>query len=103
MAGLVRLCLKAAPGYISSRGFHLTLTFSNYRTSFKHFFSTLFPLHFLPLKGFELDESRGLGYDPLIYKDSRSLLSLRRPPYLHYHYTHKVLFLILLHLSSSNS
>jgi hypothetical protein len=38
MAGLVCLCLKAAPGYINSRGFCSPLTFSNYCISFEHSF-----------------------------------------------------------------
>jgi hypothetical protein len=103
MADLVPLCHEAAPGYISSRSFRPPSTFSNHHTSVKRFFSTLFPLHFLPHRGFELDESRSLSCDPLVCEGSRSLLSLRRAPYLHYYYTHSVLLLILLHLSSSNS
>src|SRR6266536_2642405 len=38
MAGLVRLCLKAAPGYISSRSFHPPSTSSNHRISLNTLF-----------------------------------------------------------------
>jgi len=31
-----------------------------------------------------LDESRGLGYDPLVCSDSRSSLAPTRPPHLHH-------------------
>jgi hypothetical protein len=91
MAGLVCLCLKAALGYISSRSFHPPSTSCNHYISFKHSFlhCSLFTFSLSRLH----DESRGLGCDSLLHKDSPSLFSPRCPPHLHHHsatqfYTH---------------
>jgi len=102
MAGLVCLCLEAAPGYIN-------LTVSSHPrppatiASPLHIFSTLFPLHLLSQRLRILDKSRGLGCDPLVCEGPRSSLSLKRPPLLYHHYATRFFYLIPLYLLSSNS
>ncbi|PVH70986.1 hypothetical protein DL98DRAFT_617099 [Cadophora sp. DSE1049] len=83
MAGLVCLCLEAAPGYIS-------LAVSAHPRPAVTIASPLHALfHTVPSFNFSrtLDESRGLGCDPLLHEDSdsSSLFSPRRPPHLHHH------------------
>ena len=61
MADLTCLCLEAAPGYMSSRSFHLPSSSSNYRISFQHSFPHYSLFTFSRSTPRVLDESRGLG------------------------------------------
>jgi hypothetical protein len=93
MEGLVCLCLKAAPGYISLAVSAHPRPPATIASPLYTLFHTVPCLPSLSQRLRILDKSRGLGYNPLVCKGPRSSLSLKRPPYLH-HYTTRFFYLI---------